>query len=555
MQKNDTFKIVITGITEDGDGIGRIPGDGRVVFCKGALAGETVSVQIIKVTKDYAVARVNEILDKSPDRAEPDCSHTGRCGGCSFRHCSYPAQLKIKQQYVRDCIERIGGFTDNNIEFLPIIGMNTPYNYRNKAIFPFSTDKNGSTVSGFYRKNSHAVIEIDNCKIENSMASQIRLTVNEFANNYNLPAYNEETGTGLIRNLMIRTSRSQNEAMAVLVINGMSLPNADEFISYLTEKCPFVGSVYLNLNTQSGNKVVSDKFVHLYGKEKLRDSILDTWFDISPMSFYQINPEQTDRLYSAVIDFADIRGSENILDIYCGIGTIGLCLANCAQKAGTPIKSLTGIEYIRQAVIDAEHNATLNGITNAAFYDGDAGKVLATLSEKGLLAPKYDLVILDPPRKGCDKKLLDTAVSVNPEKIIYVSCNAATLARDLKYLREIGYEPQKVQPVDMFPYTGHVETVALLSRQKVDEHIYLDVNVQDLPKTTRTTATYPEIKAYIKDKYGLNVTSLNIAQIKEKHGFEKRENYNKGKEGHRVPNCPPEKEKAIEDAFKHFGML
>lgn len=469
MQKNDIFEINITSITEDGDGIGRIPGDGRVVFCKGALPGEKISAQIIKVTKDYAVAKVTEILEKSPDRITPDCIQAGKCGGCSFRHCNYTAQLRIKEQYVRDCIERIGGFAENSqIEYFPIIGMENPYNYRNKAIFPFSTDRDGNIISGFYRKNSHTVIEIDNCKIENPMASQIRIAVNDFATEYKLTAYNEETGKGLIRNLMVRTSRSQNEAIAVLVINGDTLPHADEFVSFLTDRCPFVCSVFININKIYGNKVSGDKYIHLYGKEKLRDSILGTWFDISPMSFYQVNPEQTDRLYSAVRDFADLRGSENILDIYCGIGTIGLCIANNAQKSGNPIKSLTGIEYIRQAIIDAEHNATLNSITNATFYDGDAGKVLADLSEKGSLADNYDLVILDPPRKGCDKQLLDTAVSVNPEKIIYVSCNAATLARDLKYLREIGYEPQKVQPVDMFPYTGHVETVALLRRQKVD---------------------------------------------------------------------------------------
>jgi len=467
MQKNDIFEINITVITEDGDGIGRIPGDGRVVFCKGALPGEKIEAQIIKVTKDYAVAKVNEIIEKSPDRITPDCSYTGKCGGCSFRHCSYEAHLKTKQQYVRDCIERIGGFSENSkIEFLPIIGMENPYNYRNKAIFPFSTDRDGNIISGFYRKNSHSVIEIDNCKIENPMASQIRLAVTEFATTYNLTAYNEETGKGLIRNLMVRTSRSQSEAMAVLAINGNTLPHTNEFISFLTEKCPFVSSVFVNINKTSGNKVSGDKYIHLYGKEKLRDAILDTWFDISPMSFYQVNPEQTDRLYSVVKDFANLRGNENILDIYCGIGTIGLCLANNAQKSGNPIKSLTGIEYIRQAVVDAEHNATLNDITNAKFYDGDAGKVLSDLSEKGALADKYDLVILDPPRKGCDKKLLDTAISVNPEKIVYVSCNAATLARDLKYLREIGYEPNKVQPVDMFPFAGHVESVVCLEKRK-----------------------------------------------------------------------------------------
>ena len=466
MQKNDIFEIDITSITEDGDGIGRIPGDGRVVFCKGALAGEKISAQIIKVTKDYAVAKVNEIIKKSPDRITPDCAYAGKCGGCSFRHCDYKAQLRTKEQYVRDCINRIGGFTgDDNIEFLPIIGMENPYNYRNKAIFPFSTDRDGKIISGFYRKNSHSVIEIDSCKIENPMASKIRLAVTEFAVKNNLFAYNEETGKGLIRNLMVRTSHSQNEAMAVLVINADKLPNADKFVTFLTEKCPFISSIFVNVNTSSGNKVSGDKYIHLYGKEKLCDSILNTWFDISPMSFYQVNPEQTEKLYSAVRDFANINGGENVLDIYCGIGTIGLCIANSAQSAGTPLKSLIGIEYIKQAVVDAEHNATLNGITNANFYDGDAGKVLADLSENGKLADNYDVVILDPPRKGCDKKLLDTAVSVNPDRIVYVSCNAATLARDLKMLRELGYEPKKVQPVDMFPFAGHVETVCMLTRK------------------------------------------------------------------------------------------
>ena len=464
MQKNDIFEIDITGITEDGDGIGRIPGDGRVVFCKGALADEKILAQIVKVTKDYAVAKVNEILVPSPDRITPDCVHSGKCGGCSFRHCDYKAQLRTKDQYVRDCIKRIGGFTDSdNIEFLPIVGMEHPYNYRNKAIFPFATDSDGKIISGFYRKNSHSVIDIADCKIENPMASKIRVAVTDFASKYNLTAYNEETGKGLIRNLMVRTSRSHNEAMAVLIINADKLPHAEEFVSFLTEKCPFVKSIYININTGSGNKVQGDKYILIHGAETLRDSILDTWFDISPMSFYQVNPEQTEKLYSAVTDFADIKGGENVLDIYCGIGTIGLCVANSAKKNGTPLKSLIGIEYIRKAVDDAFHNATLNNIENAKFYDGDAGKVLSDLSESGKLADNYDIVILDPPRKGCDKKLLDTAVSVNPDRIVYVSCNPATLARDLKILRELGYEPKKVQPVDMFPFAGHVETVCLLT--------------------------------------------------------------------------------------------
>ena len=471
MQKNDILEIDIERISEDGNGIGHIPGDGRIIFCKGALPGEKISAQIIKITKSYAAARTCSILSESPDRIKPDCEFFGKCGGCSFRHYDYTAQLKAKEQHVRDCIERIGGFSHavntSPIEYLPIVGMDKPENYRNKAIFPFGTDKYGRITCGFYRKNSHDIIEITNCRLENKYAESIRTAVLQFARKFKLSAYCERTGKGLLRSIMIRTSHTENNAMAVIIAT-RELPHTDELVSFVTSHCPFISSLYLNLNKSSSNTIMGSEFIHLFGKTMLRDSILGTKFDISPMSFYQVNPTQTEKLYSAAISFAEINGGENVLDIYCGIGTIGLCLANHVQKKGAPLSSLTGIEYIARAIEDAKHNAEINGIENTYFYAGDAGEVLADLtknSSANKIPRNYDLVILDPPRKGCDEKLLDTAVSVSPEKIVYVSCNPATLARDLKYLAEKGYAPKKVQAVDMFPYTGHVETVVLMSRR------------------------------------------------------------------------------------------
>jgi len=414
--------------------------------------------------------------------------------------------------------------------------------YRNKAQLPFDL----SGKAGFFAFHSHRVVPCNNCKLQPKVFSDIIKAVEEYIKQNKITIYNEETNEGLLRHIYLRQAEKTGQIMLTLVINGDSLPKEESFVAYITEKFDYqICSIQLNINKSKTNVILGDKCVLLYGEEYIKDILCEVTVRLSPLSFYQVNRDMAEKLYKKVKVYANPE-NKNILDLYCGAGTIGLSMAKSAN-------SLIGVEIIPKAIEDAKQNAKENGITNSRFICADAAKAAQMLLEEKL---QPDVCIVDPPRKGCDSRLISIiANDFKPERVVYVSCDPATLARDLKLFDELGYKLKCYTPVDLFPRTAHVETVALLSRQKVDEHIYLDVNVQDLPKTTRTTATYPEIKAYIKDKYGLNVTSLNIAQIKEKHGFEKRENYNKGKEGHRVPNCPPEKEKAIEDAFKHFGML
>ena len=361
---------------------------------------------------------------------------------------------------------------------------------------------------------------------------------------FGISAYDSVNHTGLVRHIYIRKAFVTGQIMVCLVINGDEIPKFHELVDDLL-RIDGLKSVVININQEKTNVILGLECKTLWGADYIEDVLCGVKIRLSPLSFYQVNHDCAELLYNKASEYVGATGSETVLDLYCGAGTIGLSMAN-------KVKKIIGVEIIPEAIEDAKVNAKNNNIENCEFYCGDAKDAVKILKDKNI---EPDAVILDPPRKGCDREVLEYVAEMKPKKIVYVSCDVSTQARDCAILKELGYETKEVTPVDMFPRTSHTETVALLSRQKVDEHIYFDVNVQDLPKTARTTATYPEIKAYVKDKYGLNVTSLNIAQVKEKHGFEKRENYNKGKDGHRVPNCPPEKEKAIEDAFKHFGML
>ncbi len=466
------------------------------------------------------------------------CPVAKKCGGCQLQNMSYPEQLSYKQT---KAIRLLGKFC----RVQEIIGMDNPYNYRNKVQAAFGMTRGGKIISGVYQSKSHRIVCIDECRLEDKKADEIIVTIRNMMRYYKMLPYNEDTGKGFLRHVLVKRGFTSGEVMVVLVTGSPMFPGKNAFVKELLKKHPEITTIIQNINREHTSLVLGNTEKVLYGKGTIEDTLCGCVFRISAKSFYQINPVQTEKLYTKAIEFAELTGNETVIDAYCGIGTIGII---AAKKA----KEVVAVELNKDAVVDAKNNAKRNETENIKFYCADAGEFMTKMAENG---EKADVVFMDPPRAGSDEAFLSSVVTLSPKKVVYISCNPETQARDLKYLTQHGYKTRKIQPVDMFPHTSHIETVALLSRQKVTEHIYIDVNIADLPKTTRTTATYPEIKAYIKDKYGLCVSSLNIAQIKEKHGFEKRENYNKGKEGHRVPKCPPEKEKAIEDAFKHFGML
>lgn len=536
MNKNDFLTVDITDLSAEGSGIGKY--DGMAVFVPLTAIGDRVRVKVIKVKKNYCIARLEEILIPSSERIDTDCATFNRCGGCVFRHISYDGERAFKQNRVYQTIKRIGGI---DMAPQPIISAERTERYRNKAQLPISP----SGRAGFYAKHSHRIIECDDCLLQPKEFSLAIDALYRWISETGVSVYDETSHKGLVRHLYLRKAEKTGEILAVIVINGNSIPESEKLTEYMRSALPEIKSLQLNINTEDTNVVLGDKNILLFGSEYITDILSGVKIRLSPHSFYQVNHDCAELLYEKAAQYANPQG-KTVLDLYCGAGTIGLSMADTA-------KQIIGVEIVPQAIEDAKFNAENNGIKNAEFLCADAFDAAKRLSAQGI---KPDVVIVDPPRKGCDTALIDTICNgFAPERVVYVSCDVATLARDIAQFTKNGYTLIEYTPVDMFPRTAHVETVALLSRQKVDEHIYFDVNVQDLPKTARTTATYPEIKAYVKDKYGLNVTSLNIAQVKEKHGFEKRENYNKGKDGHRVPNCPPEKEKAIEDAFKHFGML
>ncbi len=533
MKKNDEIILKIDGTSHDGYGVGRY--DNMAVFVPLAAEGDEIRAKIVKLKKTYAYGKLLEIITQSEHRVKPDCDVFARCGGCVFRHISYDKECEIKTAKVENNIRKIGGY---DMAAQPIIKAKKTCRYRNKAQYPVTDSGN----TGFFAVHSHRIIETDDCLLQPEIFTVICKKVSNWIKQNGISVYSEATHKGLIRHIYLRQAQKTNEIMLTLVINGDTLPCAEQLIDAIKND---VQSIQININKKDTNVILGDICKTVYGQDHITDILCGVKVRLSPLSFYQVNRDMAEKLYEKAAEYADCD-NKTVLDLYCGAGTIGLSMAKKAKK-------IIGVEIIPDAVKDAEFNAKINDIQNAEFICGDATDAAEKLNEKGI---KPDVVILDPPRKGCTKELLSTVANgFAPKKIVYVSCDCATLARDAAILRDYGYILKEYTPVDLFSSTSHIETVALLSRQKVTEHIYIDVNIADLPKTTRTTATYPEIKAYIKDKYGLCVSSLNIAQIKEKHGFEKMENYNKGKDGHRVPKCPPEKEKAIEDAFKHFGML
>ena len=542
-RKNDLVTLEIEDCGIDGEGIGKA--DGFTVFVKDAVIGDTVTAKIIKAKKNYGYGRLMEVLKPSPYRVEPKCEFARQCGGCQLQALSYDQQLVFKTNKVKGHLERIGGFTDIPME--PIIGMDELFHYRNKAQFPVGRNKEGKIVTGFYAGRTHNIIENRDCALGVAENKEVLDRVIAHMEKYGIEPYNEATGKGLVRHVLIRYGYFTKEVMVCLILNGNKIPKEEQLVKSLCE-IPGMTSITINVNKKHSNVILGEEIRLLWGQEYITDRIGDISYQISPLSFYQVNPMQTQKLYAKALEYADLHGQETVWDLYCGIGTISLFLA---QKA----KFVRGVEIVPAAIENAKENAKLNGLENTEFFVGKAEEVLPREYKKnGVYA---DVIVVDPPRKGCDETLLETMVEMNPDRIVYVSCDSATLARDLKYLCERGYELRKVCPVDQFGMTVHVETVVLLSQQKPDDTIEIDLDLDELDATSaELKATYQEIKDYVLKESGLKVSSLYISQIKRKCGIEVGENYNLPKtENPKVPQCPKEKEDAIKAALKYFAMI
>ena len=557
MQKNDLVTVAIEDIGVGGEGIGKV--DGYTLFIKDAIIGDVVEAKIVKAKKNYGYARLMNIVTPSENRVEkPACPMARRCGGCQIQEMKYGAQLAFKEGKVRGNLERIGEVPTELLDKVmqPIVGMEEPFHYRNKAQFPIGTDKEGHIITGFYAGRTHSIIPNTDCALGVAVNQKILEIILHFMENNHISAYDEEKHKGLVRHVLIRYGFKTDEIMVCLVMNGEKLPHAEKLVDKLC-KIPGMTSITISVNKAKTNVIMGNEIKLLWGQTYITDYIGNVKYQISPLSFYQVNPVQTEKLYGLALDYADLNGNETVWDLYCGIGTISLFLAGKAKK-------VCGVEIIPQAIDDARENAKRNHIENAEFFVGKAEEVLPEFYKKAtteassdeMLHP--DVIVVDPPRKGCDDACLNTMLRMQPERIVYVSCDSATLARDLKILCDGGYEIRKVRGVDQFGMTVHVETVVLLSKGEVDsKKIRVEFSLEDMDMSEfQDGATYTQIKDYVLEHSGLKVSNLYISQIKRKCGIEVGKNYNLPKsEDSRQPLCPPEKEKAIREAFKYFGMI
>ncbi len=537
LAKNQEHTVTIEGYGEGGMGVARI--DGRVVFVHGALRGEKCRVLILKTLKSVAFAKVLEVLEPSSERMESDCPYFPRCGGCTYRHIRYEEELRLKKQRVQDNLSRIGG-SDVTVE--EILGAQDTLRYRNKAQYPVSKDG----AVGFYRARTHEVIECEHCLLVRPEADAAAEALREYMQSCHVAGYDEKTGRGLIRHLYVR-SNAAGESLICVLVNGDKLPKEDRLVALLRDACPKCTGIVLGTNTKKGNVILGDRYRTLWGSDRLEDTLCGKTFKLSVPSFYQVNRAQAERLYAKTIEFADLTGQETVLDLYCGAGTITLALSDHAKK-------VLGAEIVPEAIDDARENAARNGVKNAEFFCGDASDVAKKLARENL---RPDVITVDPPRKGLAADVVESIAEMQPGRVVYVSCDSATMARDVKRLADLGYTARRACAVDMFPRADHVETVCLLSKLNAKQHIEVDIHMDELDLTdAEKKATYSEIKEYVLEHTGLKVSSLYIAQVKQKCGIIERENYNKPKsDDAKQPQCPPDKEKAIKEALKHFGMI
>lgn len=564
IRKNEEYTIDIVDIGTDGEGIGKY--QGYTLFVKGSVPGDKIRVRVVKAGRSYGYGRLMEIIEPSPYRIKPDCPVADRCGGCQLSYISYNEELNIKQKKAADCLTRLGGFPASDFEFADksaldesrnieetdkitfykIIGSGGGMHYRNKAQLPVGLSKDGDIVYGFYAIHSHNIIPVEDCLIQNESCGPVMKNIKAWMEKNSLVPYDEEKSSGSVRHVLIRNGINTGQTMVVVI----SYSDISEYMNDLSDRLNgLADSLFLNINTSHGNRILGNKTLRIFGPEVITEKLGDITYRISPEAFFQVNTVQMKKLYDTVVKFADPEKTDIVYDLYCGTGSISLYIAR-------KVKNVIGVEIVDESIKCARDNARLNHIENAEFYTGAAEEKVPEMYVRSGGTLRADTVIVDPPRKGCDRALLDTVLKMAPGKIIYVSCNPSTLARDLKVLCEKDYKLKAVQPCDLFSRSAHVETVALLGwKGEKQDYMYFDYEADHhIPRDGK--ASYREIKEWILKEYGLKVSSLYIAQIKSKCGMDKRENYNLPKgDGNKVPECPKEKEEAIIEAFKYFGLI
>ena len=546
LQKNQILTLRIERLSSDGSGVAH-SADGEAVFVPGTAPGDEARVRIVKDCGRYAFGILDELLTPSPDRIPVDCPVAGPCGGCSLRHLDYAAELRAKQESVLDAFRRIGGLEVPVLDILPSPDVDR---YRNKVQFPVGIDKNGVPCIGFYAGRTHRIVPCPDCKLQPSVLNEIGNALCAFFAQQGIRPYDEQSGKGLVRHIFLRRGAHSGQIMVCLVCTRAKLPHAEQLCTALRGQFPAISTILLNVNAKNTNVILGSENHILYGPGYIEDTLCGVPVRLGPLSFYQVNTLAAERLYGVAAQYAQLTPDDTLLDLYCGMGTIGLSMAEQCRE-------LIGVEIVPEAIESAKANAARMGEAVAAksrFFCADAGQAATQLAAEGL---HPDIVMLDPPRKGCDEATLSAVVRMAPRRVVYVSCNPATAARDAAWLEQNGYHAEKVQPVDLFPRTKHCETVCLLSKLNTKQHIEVEIKMDELDLTAaESKATYEEIKAYVLEHSSIKVSSLYIAQVKQKCGIIERENYNKPKsENATQPQCPPEKEKAIREAFKYYGMI
>ena len=546
LQKNQILTLRIERLSSDGSGVAH-SADGEAVFVPGTAPGDEARVRIVKDCGRYAFGILDELLTPSPDRIPLDCPVAGPCGGCSLRHLDYAAELRAKQESVLDAFRRIGGLEVPVLDILPSPEVDR---YRNKVQFPVGVDKNGAPCIGFYAGRTHRIVPCPDCKLQPGVLNEIGNALCAFFAQQGIRPYDEQSGKGLVRHIFLRRGAHSGQIMVCLVCTRAKLPHAEQLCTALREQFPAISTILLNVNAKNTNVILGGENHILYGPGYIEDTLCGVPVRLGPLSFYQVNTLAAERLYGVAAQYAQLIPDDALLDLYCGMGTIGLSMADQCRE-------LIGVEIVPEAIESAKANAARMGETVAAksrFFCADAGQAATQLAAEGL---HPDIVMLDPPRKGCDEATLSAVVRMAPRRVVYVSCNPATAARDAAWLEKNGYHAEKVQPVDLFPRTKHVEAVLLLTKLHVERHIEVDVNMDELDVTAaESKATYNEIREHVLEHHQLKVSNLYIAQVKQKYGIIERENYHKAKnENTKQPKCPKEKEDAIVEALKHFQMI
>ena len=538
----DIIQIKIDKIVFGGEGLGYY--NGFAVFVPMSIPEDELEIEIISVKKTYARGLIKNIIKASPERIDRHKFTFEDFYGCDFAMLKYESQLKYKKLMVEEVMRKIAGLPD--IEISDVLASEDVYNYRNKIIEPFSVYGN-KIITGFFKRKSHEVFEVDENILNSKLGNRIIKELKEILNKNKISVYNEITHKGLLRNVMIRTN-SNNEAMLVLIINSNKITeNIKNLLFRLREKIEEIKSIYISLNSKKTNTVIGEKNIFIYGEESIKENLNGIEFHISPTSFFQINVKQAKRLYDIAISFFDDIDDKYIVDAYSGTGTIGMIMAKKAKK-------VYAIEIVKSASEDGEKTAKENGIENIEFINGSVEKELVNLINAN---KRIDTIIFDPPRKGLEASIIDKVAELNLKEVVYISCNPSTFARDVKLFSEKGYTLKKLQAVDMFPQTSHIETVALLSKLDLKNHISIELPIDNMDLTSaESKATYKQIQNYVLEKFGFKVSTLYIAQVKKKHGIEVREHYNILKnENQKVPQCSIEKEEAILDALKYYKMI